>query len=38
VIQQAENRLWTAQALLLRLLDGGVSREGRPPVDGPLLA
>lgn len=38
VIQQAENRLWTAQALLLRLLDGGVTRDGRPPAPGPLLA
>lgn len=38
VIQQAENRLWTAQALLLRLLDGGVTRDGRPPTAGPMLA
>jgi N-acetylornithine carbamoyltransferase len=37
-IQQAENRLWTAQATLLRMLDGGVAREGKPPREGPLLA
>ncbi len=38
VIDQAENRMWTAQATLLRLLDGGVLRVGRPPREGPLLA
>jgi N-acetylornithine carbamoyltransferase len=37
-IQQAENRLWTAQALLLRLLDGGVAYPTEPPRSGPLLA
>lgn len=39
VIQQAENRLWTAMAVLLRLLDGGVQREGaKAPTAGPLIA
>ncbi|MBX3468297.1 MAG: N-acetylornithine carbamoyltransferase [Planctomycetes bacterium] len=38
VIQQAENRLWTAQAVLLRLLDGGVSRQGREPSEDLLIA
>lgn len=38
VVDEAENRLWTAMALLLRLLRGGVRREHDPPREGPLLA
>ena len=38
VVQQAENRMWTAQALLLRLLGGGVARPTPRPDDGPLYA
>jgi N-acetylornithine carbamoyltransferase len=38
VIDQAENRLWTSQAVLLRLLDGGIQRMGKPAREGPLLA
>jgi N-acetylornithine carbamoyltransferase len=38
VIQEAENRLWTAQAFLLRLLGGGISRDVPKPIDGPLYA
>ena len=37
VVDEAENRLWTAMALLLRLLRGGVARE-RESREGPLLA
>src|SRR5690606_20043762 len=38
VVDEAENRLWTAMALLLRLLRGGVHRDAQPPHEGPLLA
>jgi N-acetylornithine carbamoyltransferase len=38
VVDEAENRLWTAMALLLRLLRGGVQREDHPAREGPLLA
>jgi N-acetylornithine carbamoyltransferase len=36
VVDQAENRLWTAMAVLLRVLDGTVERDEEPR--GPLLA
>lgn len=38
VVDEAENRMWTAMALLLRLLRGPVHRETAAPDEGPLLA